>query len=90
VEASCRAGSNDSILRSVYTASLGTAKLLCARGTGPARPALHPRGAPVDGSRRERVGSVQRPRYCAVQPPSITSSLPVTNEDSSEARYRTP
>ena len=25
-------------------------------------------------------------RYCAVQPPSITSSLPVTNEDSSEAR----
>jgi len=25
-------------------------------------------------------------RYCAVQPPSITSSLPVTKEDSSEAR----
>ena len=24
--------------------------------------------------------------YCAVQPPSITSSLPVTNRDSSEAR----
>jgi hypothetical protein len=29
-------------------------------------------------------------RYWAVHPPSITSSLPVTNEDSSEARYRTP
>ena len=28
--------------------------------------------------------------YCAVQPPSMTSSLPVTNDDSSEARYRTP
>lgn len=27
--------------------------------------------------------------YCAVQPPSITSSLPVTNDDSSEARYST-
>jgi hypothetical protein len=26
-------------------------------------------------------------RYCAVQPPSMTSSLPVTNEDSSEARW---
>ena len=30
------------------------------------------------------------PPYCAVQPPSITSSLPVTNEASSDARYRTP
>jgi hypothetical protein len=29
-------------------------------------------------------------RYWAVQPPSITSSLPVTNDDSSEARYSTP
>ena len=28
--------------------------------------------------------------YCAVKPPSITSSLPVMNEASSEARNRTP
>ena len=30
------------------------------------------------------------PRYWAVEPPSMTSSLPVTNADSSEARYNTP
>jgi hypothetical protein len=30
------------------------------------------------------------PRYWAVEPPSMTSSLPVTNDDSSEARYNTP
>ena len=28
--------------------------------------------------------------YCATQPPSMTSSLPVTNDASSEARYSTP
>ena len=28
--------------------------------------------------------------YCAVAPPSITSSAPVTNDDSSDARYSTP
>ena len=28
--------------------------------------------------------------YCAVQPPSITSSLPVTKDDSSDAKYSTP
>ena len=28
--------------------------------------------------------------YCAVNPPSITSSLPVINDDSSEAKNRTP
>ena len=28
--------------------------------------------------------------YCATQPPSITSSLPVMNEASSDARYSTP
>ena len=28
--------------------------------------------------------------YCAVIPPSMTSSLPVTNDASSEARYSTP
>jgi len=39
------------------------------------------------------VEAFVRPRhdaYCAVQPPSMTSSLPVTNEASSEARYSTP
>src|SRR5262249_19981655 len=30
------------------------------------------------------------PSYCAVYPPSITNSLPVTNDASSEARYSTP
>ena len=29
-------------------------------------------------------------RYCAVQPPAMTSSLPVTQDDSSEAKYKTP
>lgn len=28
--------------------------------------------------------------YCAVRPPSMTNSLPVMNDDSSEARKRTP
>ena len=28
--------------------------------------------------------------YCATQPPSMTSSLPVTNDASSDARYSTP
>jgi hypothetical protein len=36
------------------------------------------------------AGRVEAFRYCAVQPPSMTSSLPVMNADSSEARYRTP
>ncbi len=30
------------------------------------------------------------PNHCAVQPPSITNSLPVMNDDSSEARNSTP
>jgi len=38
---------------------------------------------------RPRAGA-GRPGYCAVQPPSMTSSLPVTNDDSSDARYSTP
>jgi hypothetical protein len=47
---------------------------------------------PVPASRRARVSYPRRmrlagtSRYCAVQPPSMTSSLPVTNEASSEAR----
>ena len=28
--------------------------------------------------------------YCATQPPSMTSSLPVTKDASSDARYSTP
>src|SRR5712691_5970905 len=41
--------------------------------------------AGMPGCRCERS-----PSYCAVYPPSITNSLPVTNDDSSEARYSTP
>jgi hypothetical protein len=47
---------------------------------------------PVPARRRARVSYPRRmrlagtSRYCAVQPPSMTSSLPVTNEASSEAR----
>ncbi len=32
----------------------------------------------------------EKPSYWAVMPPSMTSSVPVTNDDSSEARYRIP
>ena len=40
--------------------------------------------------RRPDVVGREARAYCAVQPPSMTSSLPVTNDDSSDARYRTP
>ena len=33
---------------------------------------------------------IQPIRYCAMKPPSITSSVPVTNEASSDARNSTP
>jgi hypothetical protein len=35
-------------------------------------------------------GRLGLPTHCAVEPPSMTSSLPVTKDDSSEARYSTP
>ena len=58
-----------------------------------ARGAKHARGEAQDEvTRRERTATPnpdsrgRPPRYSAVVPPSITSSLPVMYEDSSEAR----
>jgi len=50
-----------------------------------------PRPAPrswaeTESSRRFRGNVEEPPNHCAVQPPSMTSSVPVTNDDSSEAR----
>jgi hypothetical protein len=52
---------------------------------------------PGGGQRRDddglsaQVGAVSgRRSYCAIKPPSITNSVPVTNEASSEARNNTP
>ena len=50
------------------------------------------RPAPLDGGLGDTPPSVTRrqPSYWAVKPPSITNSLPVINEDSSDARNSTP
>jgi hypothetical protein len=50
--------------------------------SGPRRSARSSRADAAHAWRRTRA----RRTHCAVQPPSITSSLPVTNADSSEAR----
>ena len=52
-------------------------------------------GSPATGARIDETGAVRSAPslsgcHCAVYPPSITSSAPVTNFASSEARYTTP
>jgi hypothetical protein len=42
------------------------------------------------GPQRRAVGNEPISAYCAVMPPSMTSSEPVTQDDSSDARNRTP
>ena len=44
----------------------------------------------VPSNRKTRAFIALFVPYCATQPPSMTSSLPVTNDASSEARYSTP
>ena len=45
---------------------------------------------PRSSSRLSSIARTSDFPYCAVTPPSITISLPVMKEDSSEARKRTP
>ena len=56
------------------------------------KPALAPVGqyALINPDARLDTTLVSNLPYIAVRPPSITNSLPVTKEDSSEARYRAP
>src|SRR6185436_15107872 len=59
----------------------------------PTRPAPRGRYAPASGREPRCPGPTDdggTRAYWAVQPPSMTSSLPVTNAASSDARYRTP
>jgi len=49
-------------------------------------PATDQRGVPRRLDESVRCSILSRAPYCAVQPPSMTSSLPVTNDASSEAR----
>jgi len=74
--------------------SIAIASMLSMRMLSPGAPSrsvsLPPRFSPAVFTSRQRSVKTAKGSYCAVQPPSITSSLPVTKLDSSEARYRTP
>ena len=66
----------------------GSANAVSRHIANPTATAQPTRLPPFSGNATPGVGRLER--YCANKPPSITNSLPVMKDDSSDARNSTP